>query len=341
MKRERVVIIGSGPAGLAAALYTARAQLSPKVIIGPQFGGQAAITHEIENYPGFVEPLSGPELAERMKKQTERFGAEYVWDAVKSTDFSQRPFKVETSNETYLADSVIVAIGADPRKLGIPGEAEYTGFGVSYCGTCDGFFFRGKEVVVVGGGDSAFEEAIFLTKFATKVTIMYRKGKENLSAGVQLQERVFKNDKIDVQYHRVLNEIKAGDDGKVTAANVTNRETDETYDFETDGVFIFIGHIPNSDVFDDQLDTDAQGYLLVDERHRTNVEGVFAAGEIQDPVWRQVATSVGQGTAASMAAIQWLEAHEDELQPLDEAADLDEEKDPVTSDEVTLNPPTY
>ena len=259
MKRERVVIIGSGPAGLAAALYTARAQLSPKVIIGPQFGGQAAITHEIENYPGFVEPLSGPELAERMKKQTERFGAEYVWDAVKSTDFSQRPFKVETSNETYLADSVIVAIGADPRKLGIPGEAEYTGFGVSYCGTCDGFFFRGKEVVVVGGGDSAFEEAIFLTKFATKVTIMYRKGKENLSAGVQLQERVFKNDKIDVQYHRVLNEIKAGDDGKVSAANVTNHETDETYDFETDGVFIFIGHIPNSDVFDDQLDTDAQG----------------------------------------------------------------------------------
>lgn len=341
MKRERVVIIGSGPAGMAAALYTARAQLQPKIIIGPQFGGQAAITHEIENYPGFVEPISGPELAEQMKAQSERFGAEYVWDAVTDTDFSQRPFKVTTNNETYLADSVIIGIGADPRKLGVPGEAEYTGFGVSYCGTCDGFFFRGKEVVVVGGGDSAFEEAIFLTKFATKVTIMYRKGQENLSAGVQLQERVRKNDKIEVLYHHVVNEIKAGESGAVSAATVTNTQADETYDFDTDGVFIFIGHIPNSKVFGDQLSTDAQGYLLTDERHRTNIEGVFAAGEIQDPIWRQVATSVGQGTAASMAAIQWLEVHEDELQPLDEDAGISPEEDPVTSEEVTLNPPTY
>ncbi len=331
MKRERVVIIGSGPAGMTAALYTARAQLNPVVIIGSQFGGQAAITHEIENYPGFVDPLSGPELAERMKGQSERFGARYEWDMVTGVDFSERPFKVETNNETYLADSVIIGIGADPRKLNIPGEKEYTGFGVSYCGTCDGFFFRGKEVVVVGGGDSAFEESIFLTKFATKVTIMYRKGKEDLRAGVQLQSRVFKNEKIDLMYNTVVNEVKANEDGTVGAVNVTNKETGETYDFKTDGVFIFIGHIPNSDVFGGQLSTDESGYLLTDERHRTSVEGVFAAGEIQDPIWRQVATSVGQGTAAAMSAIHWLEEHEEELQSLDR-------EDAIEDETVTLNP---
>ncbi len=318
MKRERVVIIGSGPAGMTAALYTARAQLKPIVIVGNQFGGQAAITHEIENYPGFVDPISGPELAEHMKAQSERFGAEYVWDSVSGVDFSERPFKVETLNgETFLADSVIIGIGADPRKLGVPGEAEYTGFGVSYCGTCDGFFFRGKEVIVVGGGDSAFEEAAFLTKFATKVTIMYRKGEEDLRAGAALQKRVFNNEKINVLYHHTVNEVKAGETGAVSAATVTNHETGETYDFKTDGVFIFIGHIPNSKVFGDQLATDESGYLLTDERHRTNIEGVFAAGEIQDPIWRQVATSVGQGTAAAMSAIHWLEENEDDLQPLE------------------------
>lgn len=317
MKRERVVIVGSGPAGMTAALYTARAQLKPVVIVGNQFGGQAAITHEIENYPGFVDPLSGPELAERMKGQSERFGAEYVWDMVTGMDLSQRPFKIETHNETYLADSVIIGIGADPRKLNIPGEKEYTGTGVSYCGTCDGFFFRGKEVVVVGGGDSAFEEALFLTKFATKVTIMYRKGFDNLRAGVQLQKRVFDNEKIELMYNTVVNEIKAGDDGVVNAVNITNTETDETSDFKTDGVFIFIGHIPNSDLFGGQLALDESGYLITDERMRTSVEGVFAAGEIQDPIWRQVATSVGQGTAAGMSAIHWLDEHEDQLQPLE------------------------
>ncbi|MEL7235205.1 MAG: FAD-dependent oxidoreductase, partial [Chloroflexota bacterium] len=242
--------------------------------------------------------------------------ARYEWDSVTGMDLSERPYKVETHNETYLADSVIIGIGADPRKLGIPGEKEYTGFGVSYCGTCDGFFFRGKEVVVVGGGDSAFEEAIFLTKFATKVTIMYRKGEEDLRAGVQLQTRARKNEKFEIMYNTVVNEVKAGENGAVSAASITSNG--ETYDFATDGVFIFIGHIPNSDVFGGQLATDESGYLLTDERHRTSVEGVFAAGEIQDPIWRQVATSVGQGTAAAMSAIHWLEEHEDELQPLDE-----------------------
>ncbi|MEM6528302.1 MAG: FAD-dependent oxidoreductase, partial [Chloroflexota bacterium] len=219
MKRERVVIIGSGPAGMTAALYTARAQLNPVVIVGNQFGGQAAITHEIENYPGFIDPISGPELAEKMKSQSERFGARYEWDSVTGMDLTERPYKVETHNETYLADSIIIGIGADPRKLNIPGEKEYTGFGVSYCGTCDGFFFRGKEVIVVGGGDSAFEEAIFLTKFATKVTIMYRKGEEDLRAGVQLQTRAANNEKIEMMYNTVVNEVKAGENGAVTAAN--------------------------------------------------------------------------------------------------------------------------
>jgi thioredoxin reductase (NADPH) len=317
MKRERVVIIGSGPAGLSAALYTARAQLAPKVIIGPQFGGQAALTHEIENYPGFVDPLAGPELAERMKAQSERFGAEYVWDQVEHVDFSERPYRVKTYNETYLADSIIVTAGADPRKLGVPGEKEYTGFGVSYCGTCDGFFFRGQEVVVVGGGDSAFEEAIFLTRFATKVTIMYRRGPEHIRAGVQLQQRAAKNDKIEIMYHTSVNQINAGDSGQVASVNIANAQTGAEDVFRTDGVFIFIGHVPNSDIFGGMLDTDANGYLLTDERKRTNIPGVYAAGEIQDPVWRQVATSVGQGTEAAMSAIQWLEEYEDELQDLD------------------------
>jgi thioredoxin reductase (NADPH) len=317
MKRERVVIIGSGPAGLTAALYTARAQLNPRVIIGPQFGGQAAVTHEIENYPGFVDPISGPELAEKMKGQSERFGAQYEWDVVQNVDFSERPYKVETYNETYLADAVIVAVGADPRRLGVPGEQKYTGYGVSYCGTCDGFFFRGKEVVVVGGGDSAFEEGIFLTRFATKVTIMYRKGEDDLRAGVQLQTRARNNDKIEIMYHTVVNEVKANDEGQVSAVNITNTETGEASDFATDGVFIFIGHDPNSGIFGGAIDTDASGYVLTDERKRTNMPGVFAAGEIQDPIWRQVATSVGQGTEAAMSAIHWLEEHEDELQDLD------------------------
>lgn len=326
-KRERVIIIGSGPAGLTAAIYAARAQLKPVVLIGNQFGGQAALTHEIENYPGFPEPLTGPELAERMKSQAERFGAEFMWDSVSALDLSERPFKVTTYNETYLADSVIITIGADPRKLGVPGEKEYTGYGVSYCGTCDGFFFRGKEVVVVGGGDSAFEESLFLTKFATKVTIMYRKGQEDLRAGVQLQKRVAENDKINIMYHTVVNEIKADANKIVNAVNITNTETGETSDFKTDGIFIFVGHIPNSDVFKGQLALDANGYLITDQRMHTSIEGVFAAGEIQDPIWRQVATSVGQGTAAAMSAIHWLDEHSESLQLLDAPAEI-----PATGD---------
>ncbi len=317
MKRERVVIIGSGPAGLSAALYTARAQLKPVVIAGNQLGGQVAITHEIENYPGFKH-LSGAELVDNFKEHAEHFGAEVVFDMVTDVDFTQgSPFTVKTLSETYLADTVIVTIGADPRKLSIPGEAEYTGTGVSYCGTCDGFFFKGRDIVVVGGGDSALEEALFLTRFANKVEIIHRR--DELRAGVALQKRAFNNEKIDFIWNTEVKEIHADDNGIVNGVTLYNKQTDETYHKPTEGVFIFIGHVPNSNVFGDQIALNDNGYVITDERYRTSVDGVFAAGEIQDEIWRQVATSVGQGVSAAMSTIHWLEEHEDELQPLDEA----------------------
>jgi len=317
MRKERVVIIGSGPAGLTAALYTARAQLKPVVIAGDALGGQVGITHEIENYPGFPDTLSGPELVERFKAHAEKFGAEVVFDMVTEVDFSNgSPFTIKTYNETYSADAVIVTIGANPRHLNIPGEAEYTGHGVSYCGTCDGFFFRGKDVVVVGGGDSALEEGIFLTKFANSVNVIHRR--DELRAGIQLQERAKKNEKISFTWNTVVEEILADDNGSVNAVRLKNVETGETHDKPTDGVFIFIGHEPNSDVFNGQIATNDSGYIITDQLYRTNIEGVFAAGEIQDEIWRQVATSVGQGTSAAMSTINWLSEHEDKLQEIDD-----------------------
>lgn len=325
MKKERVVIIGSGPAGMAAAVYTARAQLNPVVIAGNQLGGQAAITHEIENYPGF-ETISGPELVENMKAHGEKFGARFEFDLVESVDFSKgSPFTIKTYGETYSADAVIVTIGADPRKLDVPGEKEYIGAGVSYCGTCDGFFFRGKDIVVVGGGDSALEEAIFLTRFASSVKIIHRRGE--LRAGVQLQQRAFKNEKISFVWDTVIEEVLAGDSGAVNGVRVRNRKTDEVSVLPTQGVFIFIGHEPNSAIFGDQIALNENGYIITDDRYRTNVDGVFAAGEIQDEIWRQVATSVGQGTSAAMSAIHWLEANEETLQPLEDAPEEDAPQD--------------
>ena len=319
MKKERVVIIGSGPAGLTAALYTARAQLAPMVIAGSQLGGQVAITHEIENYPGFPDGLSGPELVDRMKEHAENFGAKVEFDLVESVDFSNgSPFRVKTTGEEYWADAVIVTIGADPRKLGVPGEDEYIGGGVSYCGTCDGFFFRGKDIVVVGGGDSALEEAIFLTRFATSVNIIHRR--DELRGGVQLQQRAFNNEKISFTWNSVVEAILGGDGSGVNAVCLKNRVTGEETVHPTEGVFIFIGHDPNNAVFGDQIALNENGYIITDQRYRTNVEGVFAAGEIQDEIWRQVATSVGQGTSAAMSAIHWLDEHEATLQVLDTVA---------------------
>jgi len=310
-QHEKVIIIGSGPAGLTAALYTARANLNPLVIAGHELGGQVSLTYEIENYPGFPEALSGQELVEKMKMQAERFGARIkLFSAVTEVDFTKgSPFWLKTDDDSeYTADAVIVTVGATPRHLNVPGEAEFTGHGVSYCGTCDGFFFKDKRVVVVGGGDSALEEGLFLTKFASRVDVIHRR--DQLRAGQTLQQRAFANEKMHFIWDTVIEEILG--DTNVTAVRLRNVKTGEVRDYETDGVFIFIGHDPNSDLFQGQLERDEFGYVITDKLMRTSVEGVFAAGEIQDRIYRQVATSVGQGTAAAMAAERWLAEHEAE-----------------------------
>lgn len=309
IQHEKVIIIGSGPAGLTAALYTARANLDPLVIGGHLLGGQVSLTYEIENYPGFPDGLSGQELVDLMKRQAEKFGARLnLFSAVTKVDFtSGPPFYVETDdNCKYRADAVIVTAGATPRALNVPGEKEYTSKGVSYCATCDGFFFRDKRVVVVGGGDSAIEEALFLTRFASSVDIVHRR--DELRAGATLQERAFANEKLNFIWDTVVEEIVG--DQSVKSVRLRNLKTDEVRNYPTDGVFIFIGHDPNADLFEGQLERDPFGYVITDREMRTNVEGVFAAGEVQDRIFRQVATSVGQGTAAAMSCERWLAARE-------------------------------
>ena len=306
MQHEKVIIIGSGPAGLTAALYTARANLSPVVIAGPQFGGQVSLTHEIENYPGYTGG-SGADLIEVMKNQAEQFGARIDMDIVLEVDLDHgSPFRVKTGNNEYMAESLIVTSGASPRLLEVPGEQEYTGRGVSYCGTCDGFFFRGKKVVVVGGGDSAIKEGMFLTKFATSVDIIHRR--DTLRAEKAQQDRAFNNPKINFIWNTAVETIEG--EGKVKQVKLRDLKSGETRDYPTDGVFIFIGHDPNSSLFKGKLEMDEHGFVITDKLMRTNVEGVFAAGEIQDPVWKQVATSVGQGCAAALSAEQWLSERE-------------------------------
>ncbi|MCA9917167.1 MAG: thioredoxin-disulfide reductase [Anaerolineales bacterium] len=310
MQKERVIIIGSGPAGLTAAIYTARGQMNPLVIAGTQIGGQIAITHEVENYPGFwseERTPTGPELVEVMQKQAEHFGARFDYDEVVEVDFSKgAPFYIKTYGNEYEADGVIVTAGASPRHLGVPGEEEFIGRGVSYCGTCDGFFFRGKDVVVVGGGDSAMEEGIFLTKFANKVEVVHRRNE--LRAGTSLQQRAFANEKISFVWDTVIEEIQGN--GVVQGIQTRNVKTGETAPLKTDGVFIFIGHYPNSQFLVGQLAMDEEGYVITDERYRTSVPGIFAAGEIQDSHFRQIATSVGQGTGAALGLEKWLAAQE-------------------------------
>ena len=304
MKKENIIIIGSGPAGLTAALYTARAQLEPLVISGNQLGGQISITSEVENYPGFPHGTTGPELVQLMQQQAERFGARMLIDEV--TEVSLKggpPFSVKTYADTYTADAVIVTVGASPRRLGVPGEEQFIGRGVSYCATCDGFFFRDKEVLVVGGGDSAIEEGLFLTRFATQVQVVHRR--QELRAGETLKRRALANQKLSFLLDTVVEEIRGN--GKVEAVRLRNLKSDQVRELATDGVFIFIGHDPNSQLFAGQLDMDDQGYLVVDRKMMTNIPGVFAAGEIMDPIYRQIATSVGQGCAAAMMAERWLE----------------------------------
>ena len=307
MAKERVVILGSGPAGLAAALYTARADLEPLIISGSQLGGQVSITYEVENYPGFPEGTTGPELVERMQKQAERFGARLVVDEVVEVDFrSGPPFHLKTYADAFEAESVIVCTGASPRRLGVPGEEAMIGKGVSFCATCDGFFFRDKEVVVVGGGDSAIEEGLFLTRFAKRVRVIHRR--DELRAGETLKRRAEANEKMSFVWDTVVEEV-AGN-GKVEAVLVRNVKTDARERLDADGVFIYIGHYPNTDLFRSQLELDDHGYIKTNDRMMTSVEGVFAAGEVQDAVYRQVSTSVGQGAAAAMMLERWLASRE-------------------------------
>lgn len=297
------LVLGSGPAGLSAALYTARAQLEPVVLAGAEYGGQVSLTHIVENYPGFPEAVGGPELTELFRKQAERFGAKVVFDTATAVDLSQRPFRVKTYEKEYLADTLIIATGATPKHLEIPGETEFTGRGVSYCGTCDGFFFKDKEVVVVGGGDSALEEGAFLTRFATKVTVVHRR--EELRASVILQERAKENPKMRFIWDTALNSIQGN--GAVAEVELHNLKSGKKESFKTDGVFIFIGHTPNTQLFKGQLEMDEGGYLIANKYMETSVQGVFSAGEVADPHFRQVITSAGMGAAAGIQATRFLE----------------------------------
>ena len=307
MQKEKIIIIGSGPAGLTAALYAARANLKPLVISGNELGGQVSITADVENYPGFPEALTGPELVNLFQQQAEKFGARLQVDEVTEVDFTNgSPFTLKTHGETYEAEAVIITTGASPKRLGVPGEEEMIGRGVSFCATCDGFFFREKDIVVVGGGDSALEEGLFLTKFADRVRVVHRR--DELRAGAVLQKRARKNKKMSFIWDTVVEEISGN--GKVTGVSVKNLKTGMQETLATDGVFIYIGHYPNTGLFVDQLAMDDHNYLITDNLMQTSVEGVFAAGEVQDPVFRQVVSSAGQGCQAAMAAERWLAARE-------------------------------
>jgi len=300
---ESIVIIGAGPAGLSAALYAARGELNPLVLTGMQPGGQAALTFTIENYPGFPDGVGGTELGDLFQKQAEKFGARVEFDSVTSVDLKTRPFLLKTYNREILAKSIIIATGASSIHLGVPGEEELTGRGVSYCATCDGWFYRGKEVIVVGGGDSALEEAIFLTRYASKVTIVHRR--DELRAGAILQTRAQENPKVQFMFNTVIKEIKGED--KVTSVLVENVKTRERTEVPTDGVFVFIGHAPNNEIYKGQLEMDERGYIKVDRNMQTSVEGVFACGEAADGVYKQVVTSAGMGATAAIAASRYLE----------------------------------
>jgi thioredoxin reductase (NADPH) len=302
-RNVKMLILGSGPAGLAAALYAARAELAPVVLTGLTLGGQAALTHTIENYPGFPDGVGGAELGELFQKQAERFGATVEFDSAHTVDLSQRPLKVETDNSLFLADALVIATGASPNHLDIHGETELTGKGVSYCATCDGWFFKDKKVVVVGGGDSALEEALFLTRYATSVTIIHRR--EELRAGIILQKRATENPKLDFIWNTVVTEVVGKE--KVESLKLKNVLTGDESTLETDGLFIFIGHTPNTQMFDGQLDME-KGYIKVDDRMNTSVAGVYAAGEAADSHFRQVITSAGMGAAAAIEATHYLES---------------------------------
>ena len=302
--RIKMLILGSGPAGFAAALYAARADLAPVLLTGTQLGGQAALTYTIENYPGFPEGVGGAQLGELFQKQAEHFGTRVEFDTANKVDLSVRPFKVTTDAGEYEAETLIVTTGASPIHLNVPGEDTLLGRGVSYCATCDGAFFKDKRVVVVGGGDSALEEALFLTRYASSVTVIHRR--EDLRAGAILQKRAKDHPKIQFVLNTVATEIIGSD--KMEAVRLKNVKTGEETTFEADGIFIFVGHTPNTQLFEGQLKMDSHGYIETDMLMQTSVAGVFAAGEAADPHFRQVITSAGMGAAAAIQATRFLEA---------------------------------
>ena len=310
---HKVIIIGSGPAGLTAALYAARANLNPVVFEGVQPGGQLTITTDVENFPGFPEGIMGPALMELFRAQAARFGATSLYKHVTRVDFSRRPFRVWSDDEEYTAEAVIVSTGASAKLLGIPSEKEFMGYGVSACATCDGFFFKSLEVAVVGGGDTAIEEATFLTKFASKVTIIHRR--DALRASKIMQEKAFKNPKIAFVWESVVEEILGkSEHGKkvVTGVKLKNMKTGMTSTLRIDGVFMGIGHKPNTELFKGQLDMDQVGYLITDGRSTyTNIPGVFAAGDVADSIYRQAISAAGTGCMAAIDAERWLENHHD------------------------------
>ena len=308
----KVIVIGSGPAGLTAALYTSRANLNPVVFEGMQPGGQLTITTEIENFPGFEHGIQGPELMDIMRKQVQRFGAQCFFKNVTEVDFSKRPFTIKAENETFTADSVIISTGASAKLLNIESEKKFMGYGVSACATCDGFFFKGLKVLVVGGGDTAFEEASYLTKFASEVTLIHRRGE--FRASKIMIERAQKNPKVKFITDAVIKEILGKEENgrkSVTGALLQNTKDGSTWEIPADGIFMAIGHQPNTSLFKGILDMDETGYLLVQPGStHTNVEGVFAAGDVADKKYRQAITAAGSGCMAAIDAQHWLEENE-------------------------------
>jgi thioredoxin reductase (NADPH) len=309
-----VIVIGGGPAGYTAALYTARANLSPLVIEGFNWGGQLMITSDVENYPGYADGVLGPAMMADFRRQAERFGAEFVTDDVTRVDFSEQPFRVWVGDVEHRTEAVIVATGATARQLGLPSEQTLQGRGVSYCATCDGAFFRDKVVVVVGGGDSAMEEATFLTRFARKVVIVHRR--DEFRASPIMVDRARLNDKVELVLNAVVDEVLGEEEGRVTGVRLRDTITGETSLLDADGLFVAVGHDPSSSLFLDWLDHDEQGYLVTEPGStRTNIPGVFASGDVQDHTYRQAVTAAGSGTMAALDAQRWLEErrHQREL----------------------------
>ena len=302
----KLLIIGSGPAGCTAALYAARDNLEPLVIEGVQPGGQLTITTEVENFPGFPDGILGPELMENMKKQAVKFGAKFIFENVEHINFKQKPFLITADSQAYSADAVIIASGASARWLGLESEKKFRGHGVSACATCDAFFFKGKKVAVAGGGDSALEEAIFLSKFASEVIVIHRRDK--LRASPIMQERVFSNPKIKFIWDTIIEDILGTEEPlKVTGIKLKNKKTEEITELSCDGVFMSIGHTPNTELFKGQIEMDEKGYIITKGSTKTSIPGVFAAGDVQDHIYKQAITAAGTGCMAAIDARKYLE----------------------------------